>query len=205
MKIRDGEISDDDDKDDYNTNKYGGSNDLASDMAIYRFVKKFIEASKLLINNIHYKGNANERIVSLFCKIYKLLTQISRSLITFKVKKPAEAFLTLLRYCCNEFNPEVDKLITTIHNNDDEPKKKKSKKDDNNNNHNNDKKTTRQAKVVPELIYQMEQLDLQIIKLSQVVINKLDYSKLIRRTSSRDFKIDVKIATKKRKANDNDE
>ena len=51
----------------------------------------------------------------------------------------------------------------------------------------------------------MEQLDLQIIKLSQYVINKHDYSKLIRRTNSRDFKINANIATKKRKASNDDD
>ena len=210
IKISDGHISDDEDNDDYNTMKYGSKNDLASDIVIYNTLKKLIEASTLLIKNNHNKGSVSERILSMFCKTYKLLTQMSRSLITFKVKKPCDQFLALLKSCCNELNPDVDKLLTTLHsnNNDEEPKKKKSKKDDNNNGNSNngDKKTTRQAKVVPELIYQMEQLDLQIIKLSQYVVNKHDYSKLIRRTNSRDFQINTRIATsKKRKAHQGDD
>ena len=94
-------------------------------------------------------------------------------------------------------------MLTNLHHNnddDDKPRSKRSKTNDTNTNTNT--KASRQAKVVPELIYQMEQLDLQIIKLSSYVTHKSEYSKLIRRTVSRDFKINT---NKKRKANDDND
>lgn len=45
--------------------------------------------------------------------------------------------------------------------------------------------------VVPDLIYQMEQLDLQLLKLTKTVKDVTGVSELIHRTEARDFDINV--------------
>jgi hypothetical protein len=52
---------------------------------------------------------------------------------------------------------------------------------------------TRLSKVAPDLIFQMEQLDVQLIKLAETTkdINQRGFSKIIRRNTIRDFKLSV--------------
>ena len=57
---------------------------------------------------------------------------------------------------------------------------------------NNMQKINRQAKVVPELIYNMEQLDVQLISLSRCVRDKLSVTRLIKPSTARDFRINTK-------------
>ena len=56
---------------------------------------------------------------------------------------------------------------------------------------NHKKKTSvaKQAKCVPALIFQMEQLDLQLIKLAAIVTDKTVVSKFILKTTARDFQV----------------
>ena len=178
------------------------------DAKVYQCLHKAFEAAVCLL--YRSVADAAEKVIGLFTKLFKLQVglpmitasillpdipnfvsymfvffvvhqvRVTKSLVAQKAFSLPPAYRALAEYVANSANPKIEDFILTIHNTEGGKGKTMVK-------------INRQAKVVPDLIFNMEQLDVQLIKLSSIVrlVDKKSVTKLIKRTAARDFKITI--------------
>jgi hypothetical protein len=111
-----------------------------------------------------------------------------------KIQAVPPVYRSLSEYVANAVNPRIEEFLLSIHNSPGGSSGANSTGSANGNG--SILKINRQAKVVPELIFNMEQLDVQLIKLSAVVriVDKNSITRLIKRTAARDFRIKFTVS-----------
>ena len=151
-------------------NRLGGI--TPADDAVYVTLQRVFEAAVyLLLPNI---GDATERVVGLFGKLYKLQARLTRVLCTLKVTVLPARFRDLANYVA-QCSATVEQFVTDIHTF----------------NHSASLvKINRQSVVVPQLAESMSQLDAQLVRLTSFVRDKSSVTRLLKQSITRDFRID---------------
>ena len=99
---------------------------------------------------------------------------LTKGLVAVRITWLPETYKHLMETVSRKISPRVHEILLLIHNQANYKKKTS---------------VAKQAKCVPALIFQMEQLDLQFIKLAVIVTKKSIVSQFILRTSARDFQV----------------
>lgn len=203
----DGHISSDDNDDDMTQQRHQHENPMltGSNQLIWVALNKIMEAgSHLILNNIDYSPESAELIVSFFTKLYKILVRITRGFIQHRVVELPLNYRSLIKLAC-DCNTNLEKFINQLHNmkrgcsDADTVNGKKQKKSIN---------RDKLAKIIPDLTFQMEQLDLQLIKLVGIVRDKSFITQLIKEdvTGGRGFKVNAnKLPARMHSRNGNDD
>ncbi len=142
-------------------------------------------ATLLLPSAVLTHTNANERLLALFTKVYKVFVKLTRELVADKVTFPPDHFLRMARFASEVMAPKLQKLLNHLH-------KALDRQQADGAGMGMRSQLSKHAKLVPELIYQIEQWDLQLIKLAGVVKDPSEVRRFIKRTDARDFKIVVR-------------
>jgi len=130
------------------------------DTAIHEALGGLMEATKPLL--IVHAGNASEKVLALLTKLFRILARIEKDFLAAQFL-PA-SFRCLLKASSDLMTPAGD-LIQTLQNQSVSGKKKK-KKNATNKLATKSVAMPRQAKIVPELVYQLEQAEVQLVRLS---------------------------------------
>lgn len=114
-----------------------------------------------------------ERLLVLLGKVYKVQVHITKAIVASKKSSLPETFKYLMETVSSHVTPRISKFLMQVQNSA-----------------GSRKLLMRFSRSIPALIFQMEQLDLQLIKLSGLVLEKGVVSRYIVKTSARDFKIE---------------
>lgn len=139
-------------------------------------------------------GDRSERLMVLFTKLFRLEVKVAKILVLQQVRHLPRAFKQLAERTA-EAAFTIEDFLIVIQNSPSAPKPKKRKnveKEEKDRDHDNAVRSTKHAKIIPDLIYQMEQLDLQLIKLSNLCkdVASGGFAKMLRRNQMRDFKVE---------------
>jgi hypothetical protein len=115
-----------------------------------------------------------EKVVILLCKFYKIITELTKGLVVAKATWLPETFKTLMDTVSVAITPKINQYLLALHQGAGDKATKK---------------LSRQAKCVPRLMFEMEKLELQLIKLSALVTEKAVVSKYLQKSRPRDFRI----------------
>ena len=137
---------------------------------------------------------ATARCISVISRLYKALVRLVKHYCSLKLRLTRPHLVTLLRYVCTTVNPQVHAfLLTNVYNISSADgagtgaggNKRKSRGAISKGN----SRTAKCERRIPELIYQMEQVDVLLIKLTGMVTDKFALHGLIKRSTIRDFRI----------------
>lgn len=145
------------------------------------------------------------RTIGVMTRLYKGLIRLVKYYCSMKLNVLPSPLVALLRYVCTQVNPQVHAfLLTNVYNvsssADNKPNSRSAAAATTNASSNNKRKTSSSHSLtakcerrIPECIYQMEQLDVMLIKLtgmpSMSAMDKRALHGLITRTTVRDFRI----------------
>ena len=117
--------------------------------------------------------NSCDTFLNLLIKMYKVLVRVTKGLIERKCKRFSDEFTKLIPFINDSFCGKINKLIEAVHNFENLNKSMKSKV----------------ARLVPELIFSMEQLDHSLIKLDSSADKSLLKGNFLKKSALRDFKV----------------
>jgi hypothetical protein len=143
-----------------------------ADDTVYRTLTMLFEAACYLLNS--HQGDATERVIGLFAKLYKIQTHITHTLVALKVTVLPPLYILLADYISQHCSYKMETFLIGTHS-----EKERA---------NTVQKIKKQGKVVPELIYHMEQLDVELISLSKTVLDRSTVTKFIKPSAARDFR-----------------
>ena len=155
---------------------------------IYTVIKRLCEIINQLISST-LGDTSLEKVLVFISKLYKIQVQLVRDLITSKSTLLSHLFKQMLTETAEKLSPKIQNFLSqssdwSLFLSTSTKKRKVSKSNKNSSN--------KLDKVIPVLIFQMEQLDVQLIKLSNILtLEKTFISKLIKRSQIRDFRLKV--------------
>ena len=135
-----------------------------------------------------------ERVITTLTKLFRLVGRLAKQVVSSKETDLPRQFKLLAETAAGETAPTIEELLIHLHtrsskkNKDKKSKGKKSKDGDGEVKVTVNTRLKKQSKVVPELIYQMEQLDVHFIQLAKQCKDARGFQRLLRRTQMRDFK-----------------
>lgn len=123
-----------------------------------------IRAAMIVVSDLmegQILGAAAERMIALAARLYKMLSRLTKWQVARKARWVSEGYRKLVEAAARIVSPKVYDYLPIIHNHQETLTAKK---------------ISRQAKIVPELIFQMEQADVQLIKLGKVKAHALHWA-----------------------------
>jgi hypothetical protein len=131
------------------------------------------------------------RIISVVTRLYKILGRMVKYYCTLKLRSTRPALVALLRFVCTSVSPQIHAfLLTNVYNVSSSGKKRNSTASGSAPSVAvAASRTAKCERRIPDLIFQMEQLDVLVIRLTGMVVDKYSLSGIIRRTAARDFRI----------------
>jgi uncharacterized membrane protein YgcG len=127
--------------------------------------------------------NACDTLLVLLIRMYKVLIKLTKGLIERKSKTFSNEFSRLIPFISDNLSVKINKLIEAVHNAPEPDPERKSDSVEV-----SKSMKSKLARVVPELIYNMEQLDHSLIKLDAIAGQTLLHG-VVKRSQLRDFKI----------------
>ena len=119
-------------------------------------------------------------------KLYKIEVQLIKDMTLSRPSTLSPQFLTMLTETAESLSPKIQTILS------DHERIKQGNGTKRKRGGHGKPAMDKLSKVIPSLIYEMEQFDVQLIKLTSVLtVDKIQVSRLVKRSQVRDFKLKI--------------